>query len=112
MNCQISFSPEFVKQVKRLSKRYKSLGTDVKLLAESLQENPFQGVDLGNGMRKVRMAITSKGKGKSGGARVITITAMIAVDATELLLFTIYDKSERDTITDAELKALRLKCGV
>ena len=79
MNCQISFSPEFVKQVKRLSKRYKSLGADIKLLAESLQE---------------------------------TITAMIAVDATELLLFTIYDKSERDTITDAELKALRQKCGV
>ena len=67
---------------------------------------------MGNGLRKVRMSVTSKGKGKSGGARVITFTAIIATDTTEILLLTIYDKSERDNITDSELKALRLKCGI
>lgn len=77
-----------------------------------MQENPHQGADLGNGLRKVRMSITSKGKGKSGGARVITFTAIISEDDAEILLLTIYDKSEKETITDAELKELRLKCGV
>ena len=33
----------------------------------SLQSNPLQGVDLGKGLRKIRMSIASKGKGKSGG---------------------------------------------
>ena len=112
MNCRIKLSLEFAKELKRLAKRYCSLKTDVKLLGESLQENPYQGADLGNGLRKVRMSVTSKGKGKSGGARVITFTAIIATDTTEILLLTIYDKSERDNITDSELKALRLKCGI
>ena len=112
MNYRIKLSLEFTKELKRLAKRYRSLKADVKILGESLMENPFQGADLGNGLRKVRMSITSKGKGKSGGARVITLTAVISTDDTEILLLTIYDKSERDTITDSELKALRLKCGV
>ena len=112
MNCRIKLSLEFAKELKRLAKRYRSLKTDVKLLGESLQENTYQGADLGNGLRKVRMSVTSKGKGKSGGARVITFTAIIATDTTEILLLTIYDKSERDNITDSELKALRLKCGI
>ena len=112
MNCRIKLSLEFAKELKRLAKRYRSLKTDGKLLGESLPENPYQGADLGNGLRKVRMSVTSKGKGKSGGARVITFTAIIATDTTEILLLTIYDKSERDNITDSELKALRLKCGI
>ena len=45
----------------------------IKLLLEMLRKNPMAGADLGDGIRKVRMAITSKGKGKSGGARVIIL---------------------------------------
>lgn len=109
MNYRIKLSLEFAKELKRLAKRYRSLKADVRLLGESLLENPFQGVDLGHGFRKVRMSITSKGKGKSGGARVITLLAIVSEEDTEILLLTIYDKFERDTITDAELKALRQK---
>ena len=112
MNYRIKLSIEFVKELKRLAKRYRSLKQDITKLGASLQENPHQGADLGNGLRKVRMSITSKGKGKSGGARVITFTAIISEDDAEILLLTIYDKSEKETITDAELKELRLKCGV
>ena len=53
-----------VKELKRLAKRYRSLKQDIAKLGASLQENPYQGADLGNGLRKVRMSITSKGKGK------------------------------------------------
>ena len=64
----------FDKDLKRLSKKYHSLFSDVDLFMSSLQENPEQGTDLGQGFRKIRLAIASKGKGKSGGARIITYT--------------------------------------
>ena len=78
----------------------------IKLLLEMLRKNPMAGADLGDGIRKVRMAITSKGKGKSGGARVITYTAdVITVSCEgELLLLSIYDKSECSAISDKEIK--------
>ena len=112
MNYKIVSYEPFDKEVKRLNKRYRSLKQDLAMLVKELLENPYVGTDLGNGFRKIRLAITSKGKGKRGGARIITLNLILSADETEVGLFYIYDKSERDTITDAELKALRLKCGV
>lgn len=85
---------------------------DLATFVKELLQNPEIGTDLGNGFRKIRLAITSKGKGKRGGARVITLNLILSADETEIGLFYICDKSERISITDAELKALRLKCGV
>ncbi len=68
-----------------------------------MANNPFQGDGLGNGLYKVRMSIKSKGKGKSGGARVITMVKVIDKTVT---LAAIYDKSDMETITDKELKDL------
>jgi hypothetical protein len=93
----------FDKQAKRLAKRYVSIIADVEALRSSLSENPFQGDGLGNGLYKVRMAIKSKGKGKSGGARVIT---MVKVVEEIVILAAIYDKSDMDTISDKELSGL------
>lgn len=64
------------------------------------------GVDLGGGLQKIRMNITSKNRGKSGGARVITYTTIIAVQEQQIVLLTIYDKSEYSSISDKELKKL------
>ncbi len=74
MTVKIIPSAEFNRRFKRLAKKYRSLALDYLTLSESLKDNPFQGDDLGGGVRKVRMAISSKGKGKSGGARVLTLT--------------------------------------
>ena len=75
---------------------------------EDLKKNPHIGVDLGNGIRKVRMAIASKGNGKSGGARVITDTsAIISVEEGRVTLLTIYDKSDRENISDNEIIRLQ-----
>ena len=63
--------------------------------------NPEQGVELIDGVRKIRLAITSKGRGKSGGAHVI-IRARIVDD--ELQLLYIYDKSDYENITDTFLR--------
>ncbi len=106
MSCDIKVTPEFIRAMKRLAKRYRSLLDDLKKLNVSLSENPLQGVELGNNLRKVRMAISSKGKGKSGGARGITYGIVVAETDTELLLLTIYDKSERENISDGELTAI------
>ena len=94
MSCDITYSPRFARELKKLSKHYKSLKLDYANLLESLKANPEQGVSLGNNLRKVRMAITSKNKGKSGGARVITYTVILTEIDSEIKLLTIYDKSE------------------
>ena len=69
----------------------------------SLLDNPLQGVELTGGARKIRLAITSKGRGKSGGARVI-IRVRIVDD--ELQLLYIYDKSDLENISDSYLRDL------
>lgn len=99
MNVKIKPSEEFYRHFKRLSKKYRSLVDDYRVFREDLIANPFQGVDLGSGVRKVRMAIGVKGKGKSGGARVLTLTILVSDDA-EITLLTIYDKSEMENVSD------------
>lgn len=103
----ISIEPatSFKRAFKRLCKRYRSLPDDVRSLVQSLRNDPLQGVDLGNGLRKVRMAISSKNKGKSGGARVITYAVLLEKEG-RLTLLTLYDKSEQETISQQELTAL------
>ena len=106
-------SRSFEREFDRLRKKYRSLTQDIKELRTSLSQNPLQGADLGNGLRKVRMAIRSKGKGKSGGARIITHVDAITADINGTLMFLyIYDKSERSTISDKELEALRVAAGL
>ena len=80
-------------------------------LQRELLAKPDLGTDLGNGLRKIRMAIQSKGKGKSGGARVITYTIITKIEETEINLLYIYDKSERDSISATEIKELLKQNG-
>lgn len=112
MNYSIVLDRTFEREVKRLSKRYASLKEDLKELRNELERNPLSGTDLGGGLRKIRMRITSKGKGKSGGARVITFTVIVAVDETEINLLYIYDKAERSSISGKELEELLRKNGL
>lgn len=112
MNCNISTTPNFRKDLKHLAKKYRSLKDDYRNLLASLYENPLQGVDLGGGLHKLRMAVTSKGKGKRGGARVITYVLLVAEEGADVLLLAIYDKSERENISNAELLALKKEAGL
>lgn len=79
MNYSIIFDDSFEKEVKRLSKRYPSLKQDLLALQKEIYVNPQTGTDLGGGLCKIRMKITSKGRGKSGGARVISFTVVVAI---------------------------------
>lgn len=99
--------PQFDKNIKKLCKKYHSLYTDFAKLIQELQDNPYLGTDLGNGVRKIRVSITSKGKGKRGGARVLTDTeAVISMKEGCIVLLSIYDKSEMETLSDTAIKAL------
>lgn len=105
MNFNIIPTPPFEKELKQLAKKYPSIKKDMTALVDRLLEDPKTGTPLGNNCYKIRMAITSKGKGKSGGARIITFVQII--ETTIFLLF-IYDKAETGNISDKELKE-RLK---
>ena len=72
MKYDIKTTEYFESNFKSLSKKYRSLFDDIEEFKKELLKNPKLGADLGNNTRKVRMAITSKNKGKRGGARVIT----------------------------------------
>jgi mRNA-degrading endonuclease RelE of RelBE toxin-antitoxin system len=93
----------FDKQLKRLAKKYPSLKNEVAQLGRALTDTPTSGTPLGNNCYKVRLSIASKGKGKSGGARVIT---HIYVEGRLVYLLAIYDKSEQENIPDAHILAL------
>ena len=101
MSYSIRTIKSFDKEFKRLSKHYRSLKEDLITFLEELQQNPYSGVDIGNHVHKVRMSISSKGKGKSHGARIITSTsAIVSVEEGEIILLYIYDKSELSSISD------------
>lgn len=94
---EIRFSEEFDRAFKRLKKRYRSLSDDVKKLLASLVENPQQGVELYNGMRKIRISFTSKGRGKRGGGRVII---RLTISEDSLTFVYIYDKTDMQNVSD------------
>ena len=103
MSYNVELTDNFKKQAKRLSKKHLSLKDDLELLGVLLSENPTTGTHLGNNIYKVRLTIKSKGKGKSGGARVMT---QVKVVNQTVYLFSIYDKGEKDSISDNEIKEL------
>lgn len=75
-------------------------------MEKDIINNPFLGDDLGSGFRKVRMAIASKGKGKSGGARILTLNLLLDTESMEITLLTIYDKGEISNVKDDFIKYL------
>jgi len=93
----------FEREFKRLSKKYASLKSEFEELIGELEIDPEKGTSLGNNVYKIRLAIASKGKGKSGGARVITY---LKTQQENIYLVTIYDKSEKSAITDREIQKI------
>jgi hypothetical protein len=112
MNYNIKTTDYFEGNIKQLSKKYRSLFDDLKILKKELLENPDMGADLGDNTRKVRMAIASKNKGKRGGARVITCNVLIDVVNTKIYLLAIYDKGEQDSISKKKIAKLKKLCGL
>ncbi len=100
---KVKTSANFEREAKHLIKKYRSLAEEVADLISSLSQNPVIGTPIGQNCYKIRVAIKSKGVGKSGGGRVITCVAVLQETVT---LLSIYDKSERANISDKELERL------
>jgi len=114
MNCKIIAIEEFKRDAKKLLKKYVSLKNELAQLQTDLQANPRMGTLIQENTYKIRLAVKSKGKGKSGGMRIITHVVELEILVTEsiieheitVFLLTIYDKSELENISDSELTHL------
>ena len=104
-------SSYFAKEAKRLSKKYPSFKHDLDKFKKSLQENPLQGTELSPGIRKIRMAIESKHKGLSGGARVITYNVLAQEQNGEIELLLLYDKGDTETVKLSVVKEIIREMG-
>ena len=112
MSYKIVTTYDFAKEAKRLSKKYPSFKSDLGDFISSLQDNTFQGVELYKGIRKIRLSIKSKGKGKSGGARVITFNALVDSKLGSVVLLLLYDKEETSTVKLSAVKQMVLDLGL
>lgn len=106
MSFDVITTPHFEKAAKGLMKKYRSLKSDLGKIIVSLAENPMQGDELTSGIRKIRMAIASKGRGKSGGARVITYTIFATEYQGQVYLIDMYDKADYSTVDVAVLQKM------
>ena len=100
MSYKIVTTPAFERRFKPLAKKHRSIINDLAQLIDSIKEEPKQGTLIRENCYKIRMAITSKGRGKSGGARVITYVQIID---EKVFLVEIFDKSDKANISEKEL---------
>jgi hypothetical protein len=98
----VTVSVSFKREAKKLKKRHKSLSVDIEKLIDSLEADPTQGTALGQNCYKIRLNISAKRKGKRGGARVIT---HVRVVGEIVYLLSIYDKSDKENVSEAEIDA-------
>lgn len=113
MKVEVRVAESFKKAAKPLIKKYRSFLDELSILQDELLANPETGISLGNNVFKIRLKIRSKGKGKSGGARIISyleknVVGIVSLEQQKIIvnLLTVYDKSEKENITDSELKKL------
>ena len=105
-NITISVSDDFAKEAKRLAKKYPSFKQDYKDFILSIKNNPLQGDEITKNIRKIRMAIKAKGKGKSGGARVITFNILTDIENGHVVFLLLYDKEDASTVKVNVVKQL------
>lgn len=108
MSFTILLTDNFKREFKRLFKKFRSLEQELTELYGKLSENPSEGTLIStlpndNKVYKIRLAVKSKGKGKSGGMRIISYTITLSGN---IYLLSIYDKNEKPNISDKEIQQL------
>ena len=103
MSFQVKAGAEFRRSIRRLSKKYRSLPDDVAEVVKKLLSAPQLGTPIGHNCYKIRVAIASKNKGKSGGARIITY---VRIMGETVILLAIYDKAELANISEQQVLEL------
>ena len=106
MSVEIIITPYFERDAKKLIKKYRSLKGELEQLIDELEAEPHTGTQIRENVYKIRLAVKSKGKGKSGGMRVVTFVDITFIEiegTTDVHLLSIYDKSDRDNISNTYL---------
>ncbi|MFV0346856.1 MAG: type II toxin-antitoxin system RelE/ParE family toxin [Bacteroidales bacterium] len=103
MSFDVVATESFERKIKRLAKKYRSIKSDLLPIIDELCEQPRLGISIGKDCYKIRVTISSKGRGKSGGAHLIIF---VRITKETVYLLDIYDKSEQETITDKEIEIL------
>jgi mRNA-degrading endonuclease RelE of RelBE toxin-antitoxin system len=101
----VSFARPFRRALKRLSKKYPHIRDDVQALVERLSTGEISGdqvQSVGYPVYKVRLPNRDSHRGKSGGYRVIYYLRT----ASQIILLTIYSKSERSDIGADQIQAI------
>lgn len=106
MSFEIIITQRFKRELKRLINKFPSIKTEFANLTASLENDPAQGTSIGKGFYKIRLSIASKGKGKRGGARVITY--VVILDKV-VYFIAIYDKNEKENFSEKELQEFLAK---
>lgn len=109
MKYEVYPTQSFLILSKKLKKKYPSIVSELEEICSILEENPFIGTPLGNQIYKIRMAVSSKGKGKSGGVRIITF---LITEEKEVYLVYIYDKGELDNLTKDQIHEILKNAGL
>lgn len=104
MNYSLQTTDDFDREIKKLSKKFPSLKNDFQSIIDNIEKELILSDDLGEGFRKIRINIKSKGKGSSGGGRIITYETIIAVNNKLVLFALIYNKGDYDTFDLSVLK--------
>lgn len=106
---KVKYTHSFERDSKRLTRKYPSLSKDLEKLIDTLEIEPYTGTPLGKDCYKIRLAIASKGTGKSGGGRVITCVKVVR---DTVYLLALYDKAEKENLADKELDQLLKAAGL
>jgi hypothetical protein len=104
MKVQVYFTPVFEKKFKRYKKKFQSIESDLRLFIENLPN--IGAIDLGDGVYKYRLSVKSKNKGKRGGFRIISFEILVTEQQKDIILLTIYDKSEQSSISKNEIASI------
>lgn len=112
MGNHVIYTPFFAGRAKRLKKKFATLESSLFDLEQQLIKNPHLGESYGANIYKIRLADPSKGKGKSGGFRVVTYLITETKDATDIFLITIFDKSEEATIRKELILSIIKSLGI
>lgn len=109
MKYNITTDVDFDKSLKKLAKKYPSLKSDIQEIVKNIDNELKLADDLGNGFKKIRINIKSKGKGSSGGGRIISYDILVTTKQTEVIFAVIYDKNE---YTKVDLEILKKNLGL
>lgn len=102
---EIRFTPEFKRNLRALSKRYRHIRADIQPILEQLQAGNFIGDQIprtGHTLYKARIRNRDAQRGQSGGYRMIYYLQT----SRSVVLITLYSKSEQSDISTTEVRRI------